>query len=69
MTLVALFCRKNMDREVPDSHCFECEDNSLLDMAPCTIVRVDRLSTGAYCLHHQGEMSFYFSDPTQQYNR
>jgi hypothetical protein len=27
----------------------------LWDMAPCTVVEVDRGFRGAYCLHHQGE--------------
>jgi hypothetical protein len=27
------------------------------DMAPCSLVAVDRRFRGAYCLHHQGDES------------
>jgi hypothetical protein len=36
------------------------------DIAPCSLVEVDRHFRGAYCLHHQGDLmieavsSFYF---------
>jgi hypothetical protein len=25
------------------------------DVAPCSLVEIDRRFTGAYCLHHQGD--------------
>jgi hypothetical protein len=31
------------------------------EIAPRSLVEVDRRFTGAYCLHHQGESSVYFN--------
>jgi hypothetical protein len=52
----------------------------LCDIAPCSLVGVDRCFTGAYCLHHQGlyitlmmeavrtyETSVYSNDTTLRY--
>jgi hypothetical protein len=40
--------------EISGSHCGEYED----DIALCSLVEVDRLFRGAYCLHHQGLFIF-----------
>jgi hypothetical protein len=40
------------------------------DVAPCSLVDIDRRFGGAYCLHHQGyELVCTFSDSTREDKR
>jgi hypothetical protein len=41
--------------EISGSHGGAYEDDSLLGIAPCSFVEVDRRFRGAYCLYCQGD--------------
>jgi hypothetical protein len=62
--------------EISGSHGSEYEDQSLLDVAPCSLLRVDQRFRGAYCLKHfialmeavrTSETSVYSNETTRRY--
>jgi hypothetical protein len=45
--------------EISGSYGDEYEDVFFRDVAPCSLVDIDRRFGGIYCLHHEGDRQFY----------
>jgi hypothetical protein len=58
-----LYCIHSSVGEISGYHGDEYED-VLWDVAPCSLVEIDRRFRGAYCLHHQGD-SHNSNDPSE----